>query len=172
MTTHYADEADIPAFRDMLATLRQRNIGTNGAGATPAEARRPATRTAKRLRIARLRGDVGIVPRRPYATAGAGGVATIDRATLPADITAARAQADLAIPRSHRGMEYTKDPTVAQQRVAHATIDTGAELPRRLAHRRLDAWDGSLRSQARPQIPYGDTMGNCTPDAGTISRAQ
>jgi poly-gamma-glutamate synthesis protein (capsule biosynthesis protein) len=47
---------------------------------------------------------------------------------LPADLAAARQNADLVIPYFHWGVEYTKDPTSYQQEVARAAIDAGADM--------------------------------------------
>ena len=127
VANNHADGPGIPAFLDMIGTLRQHNIATVGGGATLAEARSHATLTAQGLRVALLGYD-SILPQGPYATASAGGIAPIDLATLPADIAAARTQADLVIPYFHWGIEYTKDPTVEQQQAAHAAIDAGADM--------------------------------------------
>ena len=127
VANNHADGPGIPAFLDMIASLRQRNIAVIGGGANLAEARSSATLSAKNLSIALLGYD-GILPQGPYASESTGGIAPIDLHTLPADIAAARERADLVIPYFHWGIEYTKDPTVEQQQAAHAAVDAGADM--------------------------------------------
>jgi poly-gamma-glutamate capsule biosynthesis protein CapA/YwtB (metallophosphatase superfamily) len=116
-----------PAFLDMLETLNSHHISVCGGGNTLAEARRPAILTAKGLRVALLGYDM-IAPQGPFATSTSSGLAPVDLETLPADIAAARDLADVVIPYFHWGIEYTKDPTIDQQHVAHAAIDAGADM--------------------------------------------
>jgi poly-gamma-glutamate synthesis protein (capsule biosynthesis protein) len=116
-----------PAFLDMLETLDSHHISVCGGGGTLAEARRPAIMTAKGLRVSLIGYDM-IAPQGPFATSTSSGLAPVDLQTLPADIAAARDQSDLVIPYFHWGMEYTKDPTIDQQQVAHAAIDAGADI--------------------------------------------
>ena len=127
VANNHADGPGIPAFLDMIGTLRQHNIEVIGGGANLAEARSFATLSARNLNVALLGYD-SILPQGPYASAGTGGIAPIDLQTLPADIAAAREHADLVIPYFHWGIEYTKDPTVEQQQAAHAAIDAGADM--------------------------------------------
>lgn len=127
VANNHADGPGIPAFLDMLGTLRQHNIEVIGGGANLAEARSFATLSARNLNVALLGYD-SILPQGPYASAGTGGIAPIDLETLPADIAAAREHADLVIPYFHWGIEYTKDPTIEQQQAAHAAIDAGADM--------------------------------------------
>jgi poly-gamma-glutamate synthesis protein (capsule biosynthesis protein) len=114
-------------FGDMLQTLRQRDIAYCGGGATLAEARQATVRTVKGVRVALLGYD-DIAPGGPYADVHSPGIARIDLATLPQDLAAARAQADLVIPYFHWGIEYTNTATRYQQQVAHAAIDAGADM--------------------------------------------
>ncbi|HUY79501.1 MAG TPA: CapA family protein, partial [Ktedonobacterales bacterium] len=114
-------------FQDMLATLRSNNILPCGGGDTLTEARAPAIKTVKGVRIAILSYD-NIAPQGPFATDTSWGLAPIDVTTLPQDIAAARAQADIVIPYFHWGIEYTKDPTQYQQQTARAAIDAGATM--------------------------------------------
>lgn len=114
-------------FQDMLATLRGNNILSCGGGDTLSAARAPAIKTVKDMRIAIL-SYTAIQPQGPYATDTSWGLAPIDLTTLPQDIAAARAQADIVIPYFHWGIEYTKDPTQQQQQAARAAIDAGATM--------------------------------------------
>ena len=115
------------AFLDMLNTLHSHGIKSCGGGHNIGEARTPAIHQVNGTRIAILGYDI-IPPQGPFATATATGLAPVDLTTLPDDINAARAQADLVLPYFHWGIEYTKDPTQEQQQIARAAIDAGADM--------------------------------------------
>jgi poly-gamma-glutamate capsule biosynthesis protein CapA/YwtB (metallophosphatase superfamily) len=127
VANNHADNAGADAFVDMLHTLRAHNIAYCGGGNNLAEARQPAIQTVKGVRVALLAYNE-IPPGGPYAGTDSAGIAPVDVASLPHDITAARQQADLVIPFFHWGIEYTKDPTLHQQQVARAAIDAGADM--------------------------------------------
>jgi poly-gamma-glutamate synthesis protein (capsule biosynthesis protein) len=127
VANNHSNGSGEPAFLDMVHTLTSHQIAVCGGGHTLAEARKPAILTAKGLRVALLGYDM-ITPQGPFATATSSGLAPVDLETLPADIAAARQQADLVMPYFHWGIEYTKDPTKVQQQVAHAAIDAGADI--------------------------------------------
>jgi poly-gamma-glutamate synthesis protein (capsule biosynthesis protein) len=114
-------------FNDMRANLTKHGFGHGGGGANLAEATAPIIASAKGMRLAFLSYD-NILPQGPWATANSWGLAPINVDTLPADIAAARKQADLVIPYFHWGIEYTNDPTNYQQNVARAAIDAGADM--------------------------------------------
>jgi len=119
-----------PAFSDMLKNLRANNISVIGGGDNLAEARTPSVQTIKGVKFALLGyHDFAVVPAQgPAATDSSWGLAPAKLATLPEDITAARAKADIVIPYFHWGIEYTKVPTKAQQALARAAIDAGADM--------------------------------------------
>jgi hypothetical protein len=119
-----------PAFSDMLKNLRANNISVIGGGDNLAEARTPSVQTIKGVKFALLGyHDFAVVPAQgPAATDSSWGLAPAKLATLPDDITAARAKADIVIPYFHWGIEYTKVPTKAQQALARAAIDAGADM--------------------------------------------
>ncbi|MEO7001749.1 MAG: CapA family protein, partial [Ktedonobacterales bacterium] len=127
LANNHANGEGPVVFQDMRDTLHSHNMLTCGGGKNLAEARTPAIKTVKGVRIAILGYDT-ILPQGPFATATTWGLAPIDAQTLPADIAAARQQADLVIPYFHWGIEYTKDPTPAQQTPAHVAIDAGADM--------------------------------------------
>ena len=116
-------------FMDMVSNLRNNGISVCGGGDTLKEARSPATATAKGLRVA-MHGYCMTPPgaQGPFATESSWGLAPVDLETLPRDIAAARASADIVIPYFHWGIEYTKDPIKAQQAAARAAIDAGADM--------------------------------------------
>lgn len=116
-------------FLDMLKTLRANNISVCGGGNNLSEATTPAVASAKGLRVAMLGYCmVPPLPQGPFATKSSWGLAPVNYQTLPQEIKAARAQADIVIPYFHWGIEYTNTPTVDQQKAAHAAIDAGADM--------------------------------------------
>jgi poly-gamma-glutamate capsule biosynthesis protein CapA/YwtB (metallophosphatase superfamily) len=127
VANNHADGCGPGALLDMLANLRGAGIAVTGGGSSLDEARQPAVVASKGVLIAILGYDM-IPPQGAYATASSAGLAPVDLATLPHDIAAARAKADLVIPYFHWGIEYTEDPTVDQQRTARAAIDAGADM--------------------------------------------
>jgi poly-gamma-glutamate synthesis protein (capsule biosynthesis protein) len=119
-----------PAFSDMLQNLRASNIGVMGGGDTLAEARAPSIQTIKGVKFALLGyHDFAVVPAQgPAATDTSWGLAPAKVALVTEDVAAARAKADIVIPYFHWGIEYTKVPTKAQQTLARAAIDAGADM--------------------------------------------
>jgi poly-gamma-glutamate capsule biosynthesis protein CapA/YwtB (metallophosphatase superfamily) len=127
VANNHADGPGPGPLLDMIATLRDKGIAVCGGGNTLDEARAPAIVSARGMRVALLGYDM-IPPQGAYATDGSPGLAPVDLETLPRDIAAARAKADLVIPYFHWGIEYTKVPTIDQQRTARAAIDAGADM--------------------------------------------
>ncbi|MFI5273491.1 MAG: CapA family protein [Ktedonobacterales bacterium] len=127
VANNHADGSGNAALLDMLATLRDNGIIPCGGGRNLADARAAAVVTRKGTRVAFLGYDM-VPPQGSFAGDTSGGLAPVNLTTLPADIATARTRADIVIPYFHWGIEYTKDPTVDQQRVAHAAIEAGADL--------------------------------------------
>ncbi|HEX5439310.1 MAG TPA: CapA family protein [Ktedonobacterales bacterium] len=129
VANNHANGPGYTPFMDMVSNLRNNGISICGGGNTLKDARTPATATAKGLRVA-MHGYCGTPPgaQGPFATESSWGLAPVDLGTLPQDIVAARANADLVIPYFHWGIEYTKDPIKMQQNAARAAIDAGADM--------------------------------------------
>lgn len=126
---HADGPGGVPALLDMLSTLRANGIAHCGGGSDLAAARQPAIVATRGVRFAFLGYNmVPPLPQGPFATPTSGGIAPVNLDTLPHDIAAARKSADLVIPYFHWGIEYTKDPTIDQQRAARAAIDAGADM--------------------------------------------
>ena len=119
-----------PAFSDMLQNLRDANISVMGGGDTLAEARAPSTQTIKDVKFAVLgyHNYAEVAAQGPAATDTSWGLAPAKVALVTEDVTNARAKADIVIPYFHWGIEYTKVPTKAQQTLARAAIDAGADM--------------------------------------------
>ena len=129
VANNHANGTGYDSFMDMLRVLRGAEIGVCGGGNNLKEARAPTVATAKGLRVA-MHGYCMVPPgvQGPYATNSSWGLAPVDLETLPQDIAAARANADIVIPYFHWGIEYTRDPIKAQQTAARAAIDAGADM--------------------------------------------
>ena len=127
LANNHANGEGQTVFADQRRLLTNAGILHCGGGESLAEATTPAIKTAKGMRVAILSYD-NIMPQGPFATESSWGLAPINVETLPADLAAARRQADLVIPYFHWGIEYTKDPTTYQQGVARAAIDAGADM--------------------------------------------
>lgn len=127
LANNHANGEGQTVFADQRRLLSNAGILHCGGGDSLAEATTPAIKAAKGMRVAILSYD-NIMPQGPFATETSWGLAPINVDTLPADLAAARRQADLVIPYFHWGIEYTKDPTSYQQGVARAAIDAGADM--------------------------------------------
>ncbi len=115
------------ALLDSLERLRVGGIRVTGAGQNDLEAHFPVIVDLNGVRLAFL-AYVDVPP--PEATAGVDrpGVAWLEPGRVLADIRYARPLADVLIVCPHWGVEYKTQPTRAQVKLAHAMIDTGADL--------------------------------------------
>jgi poly-gamma-glutamate capsule biosynthesis protein CapA/YwtB (metallophosphatase superfamily) len=123
------------ALVDMHEHLAERQIEVVGAGRTHEEAHAPVLLEHNGLRLAFLayvdvpvETSSGFDTRVWAATADAPGIAWADIDIISADVSAARAQADLVIVFMHFGYESSTAITAAQQAQARAAIDAGAVL--------------------------------------------
>jgi len=121
----------------LLETITEttgKGILTVGGGADRRAARAPAIVERNGLRVAFL----GYVDDFPESTGfrtgswAAGpdrpGVAIARVKTIRADVTRARAEADLVVVLIHAGIEYAPSPTAEQRAYAQAALDAGASL--------------------------------------------
>ncbi|HEY7591260.1 MAG TPA: CapA family protein [Candidatus Limnocylindrales bacterium] len=110
-----------------IENLEKRGIASSGAGATLADARRPAMLEAGGVEIAVLSYDT--IAKYYAASATRAGSAQLTAAAVRDDVAAARkAGADLVIVFPHWGVEYDATPFAGQQRLARAAIDAGADM--------------------------------------------
>jgi poly-gamma-glutamate synthesis protein (capsule biosynthesis protein) len=114
------------AFFDTLANLRANGIAPVGGGADLAAARKPAILTVDGVRFAFL----GYDEIAPYyhAEPGVPGTAPLAEAYVREDVAAAAQQADVVVVLPQWGVEYTADPTFAQQALAAAAVKAGAGM--------------------------------------------
>lgn len=117
-----------------IGLLQTQGIGVIGAGANETAARAPYLTDINGLTTAFL-GYVhvpveytGFDTETWTATDAAPGLAWADPATITADVTAVRPQADLVIVLLHSGYEYIEEPSPPQRDAARAAIDAGADL--------------------------------------------
>jgi poly-gamma-glutamate synthesis protein (capsule biosynthesis protein) len=110
-----------------LANLDHYGIRHSGAGKNLAAARTPAIMTVDGIKVAILSYDTIA----KYYAAGANkpGSAQLTAAGVKVDVAAARkAGAQLVIVYPHWGTEYSPRPFSAEQKLAHAVIDAGADM--------------------------------------------
>lgn len=115
------------ALLDTFKALNAANVKYFGAGATIAEARRPAIVEAKGVKFAFLGYD-DITGSVYGASDSKPGDAPLNVKNVAADIKAAREKADVVVPFFHWGIEYELYPSTRQRDVAKAAIDAGAGL--------------------------------------------
>lgn len=135
IANNHALDYDTPAFNQTRQVLQEAGIATVGGGKNIDEARRPVILEAKGLKIGFLAytdyADVYFHPRYPrrfQATNEVEGVAPLVEQDIRQDINAIRPRVDILVVSLHWGVEYSHRPTAAQQRMAHAFIDSGADL--------------------------------------------
>lgn len=126
---------DTENFLETLEILEQAGIGYVGGGRNIAEARKPLILEAKGVKVAFLAysqfADLFFdwnYPRSFNATEKIPGVARIQDDWLAEDIKAARNQADIVAIAFHWGDEFQNYPNPEQKRLAHLSIDLGADL--------------------------------------------
>lgn len=126
---------DTDNFLETLEILEGAGIAYTGGGRDPAEARRPLVLEAGGVRVAFL-GYSQFADifwdwnyRRSFlATDDLPGVAPIREDYLAEDIARAADEADVVAVAYHWGDEYVNHPNEEQVRLAHRTIDLGADL--------------------------------------------
>jgi len=126
---------DSENFLETLDLLKQGGIKYVGGGRDLAEARKPMVLEAKGIRVAFVGysefADLFFdwdYPRTFHATDKLPGVPRIQDDWLAEDIKAARSQADVVAVVFHWGLEFVNYPTEEQRRIAHRSIDLGADL--------------------------------------------
>lgn len=125
----------VVGMRDTTRLLNNRAIGHAGTGETSSQARTPWRVTINGLRIAIL-AYVRPMPESTTdfntlaweATSTSPGVAIARPAQVAADVTAAKAAADVVIVYFHFGQEKVTSPGDGQKRLAKAAIGAGAKL--------------------------------------------
>jgi capsule synthesis protein PGA_cap len=122
-------------LRDTGQLLADRQIAAVGAGENEAAARAPAVVERNGLRVAFLayvdvpvETGTGFDTRTWIATTSSPGIAWADTDHISADVTAARAHADVVVVLLHSGLESRTEVTALQRAEAHAAIDAGAAL--------------------------------------------
>jgi poly-gamma-glutamate capsule biosynthesis protein CapA/YwtB (metallophosphatase superfamily) len=127
IANNHIGDAGAVGILQTIANLDARGIAHSGAGRNLAAARRPAMLSVRGLKVAILGYDT--IARGYAAGPSKPGSAQLSAAAVRADVAAARrAGADLVIVYPHWGTEYRASPFAAQQALAHAVIDAGADL--------------------------------------------
>jgi poly-gamma-glutamate capsule biosynthesis protein CapA/YwtB (metallophosphatase superfamily) len=128
LANNHSADYGVPAMLDSMANLRGAGIAATGAGATAAEAYRPAFLERGGRRIAVI-GLSQIAPRASwYAAKDRPGVASgHDLKAAGEAVRSASREADLVIVFVHWGIERSPEPSAVQRRLARHLIEAGAD---------------------------------------------
>ena len=127
IANNHIGDAGKTGILQTVANLDKYGVKHAGAGKNAAAAHKPAILKVGGVQVAILAYDTIA----KYYTAGTStpGSARLTAAGVKADVAAARAAgADLVIVYPHWGTEYDPTPFPAQQALAHAVIDAGADM--------------------------------------------
>jgi len=127
IANNHIGDAGTKGVLQTIANLDSRGIRHAGAGKNTIAAHRPAMLKVDGITVAILAYDTIA----KYYAAGPSkpGSAQLTAAGVKADVVAARAAgAQVVIVYPHWGTEYKSTPFPAQQRLAHAVIDSGADM--------------------------------------------
>ncbi len=120
-------DAGAKGILDTIKNLKKYGIKSTGAGANLAAARKPAVVETHGQKVAILGYDT--IAKYYAAGPSTAGSAQLSRSVVRADIKKARAAgADVVIVYPHWGTEYSPRPFAAQQALARAIIDAGADM--------------------------------------------
>ena len=120
-------DAGAKGIIDTIKNLKKYGIKSTGAGANLAAARKPATANVNGTKVAILGYDT--IAKYYAAGPSTAGSAQLSKSVVRADIKKARAAgADVVIVYPHWGTEYSPKPFAAQQALARAVIDAGADM--------------------------------------------
>ncbi|MFI5226339.1 MAG: CapA family protein [Candidatus Limnocylindrales bacterium] len=127
IANNHIGDAGTKGVLQTIANLDARGIRHAGAGKNTAAAHRPAMLQVGGVMVAILAYDT--IAKRYAAGPSKPGSAQLTAAGVKADVAAARAAgADVVIVYPHWGTEYKAAPFPAQQRLARAVIDAGADM--------------------------------------------
>lgn len=137
LANNHAMDYGYPGLADTQSVLMQSGIATVGAGLNATAAHTPMIIERNGLRVAFLAyvdvlaENSGFDPHSWIATATSPGIAWADPAQIKADVTAAKAKADLVIVLLHAGIEisdFIPNLSGEQLLAAHTAIDSGASV--------------------------------------------
>jgi poly-gamma-glutamate synthesis protein (capsule biosynthesis protein) len=127
LANNHIRDAGAAGLLQTIDALDGWGIAHSGAGADLAAARAPAMLDAAGVKVAILGYDT--IAGSYWATADRAGSAQLTAGIVAEDVAGARAAgADLVIVFPHWGTEYRATPFAAQQALAHACVDAGADL--------------------------------------------
>ena len=127
LANNHIRDAGAAGLLQTIDALDGWGVAHSGAGADLAAARAPAMLDAAGVTVAILGYDT--IAGSYWATADRAGSARLTAGVVAEDVATARAAgADLVIVFPHWGTEYRATPFAAQQALAHASVDAGADL--------------------------------------------
>ena len=127
LANNHASDYGPAALTETMDVLAHSGVTYIGAGANPAAARRPANRVIKGVKVSllaytyRFHMVVEAQEKRP-------GVAIASSEQIQADVKKAKKWADVVIVSFHWGWEYSDHPDAETRKLAHLTVEAGADL--------------------------------------------
>ena len=127
LANNHASDYGSAALTETMDVLAHSGITYIGAGADPAAARRPANRVIKGVKVSLLAYTYKfhmVVEAQETCP----GVAIASSEQIQADVKKAKKWADVVIVSFHWGWEYSDHPDAETRKLAHLTVDAGADL--------------------------------------------
>lgn len=123
---HTMDYGGSPITKTRKALIK-RGISPFGAGKNLDEARKPAIRTVRDTKFGFLGYSIGHSPL-VFASKKRAGAVPYNMKIMLDDIKSYRSKVDVLVISLHWGVEYEKEPSKNQIKVAHTLIDAGADV--------------------------------------------
>jgi len=115
------------ALEDTISILKANNIEPVGAGKNYEEANKPIIKEVNGTKFAFL-AYTNLLPASFTAAKNAAGISEFNQENIKKAVEGAKKNADIVIVSLHWGEEYAKSPSLWQKNLAHALIDSGADL--------------------------------------------
>jgi len=151
-------------LEETIRILDSLGIAHSGAGRDLAAARKPAVVERNGLKVAFLSYSE-VYPSQFWATAKRPGTAQGLDGHVAQDVAAARKAADLVVVSFHWGAEMMDSPKPYQKRLAHLSVDSGADLV--LGHhphilQGMELYKGRLIAYSLGNFAFGSRSRKCT----------
>ncbi len=127
VANNHAMDYGLAALSETKKLLAEKNIATFGAGASLADARRPAIVAKKGVRFGFLGYSIAHA-RSVYAGKNKAGIAPVRIEDILIDVQNLRKQVDVLVVSLHWGIEYEKKPEPKQREYGHRIVDAGADI--------------------------------------------
>lgn len=115
------------SLEDTVSIFKANNIESVGAGKNYDEANKPVIKEINGTKFAFL-AYTNLLPASFTAAKDTAGISEFNPENIKKSVEAAKKNADIVIVSLHWGEEYAKSPSLWQKNLAHALIDSGADL--------------------------------------------